>query len=104
MGKDNMTEIAVALEEQAIAHPWFVARSLLPNIDYWTAVVFHALGFPQDMFPVWSMIPRISGFIAHWLESLDDPEYKIYRPRQIFTGMLMVLNVFRYSSSSLRRR
>ena len=87
MGKDSTIEIAIALEEQAIAHPWFIERNLFSNIDYWTASLFYTLGFPEDMFPVWSMVPRISGFIAHWLESLDDPEYKIYRPRQIFTGM-----------------
>ena len=87
MGKDTTIDIAISLEEQAINHPWFQERNLYSNIDYWTAIVLHAFGFPQDMFPVWTMIPRISGFIAHWLESLDDPEYKIYRPRQIFTGI-----------------
>ena len=87
MGKDDMSDIALALEEQAKQDDWFVSRSLHPNIDYWTAIVFYTLGFPQDMFPVWMMIPRVSGFIAHWQESLDDPEYKIYRPRQIYTGV-----------------
>lgn len=87
MGKDSVGTIAVALEEEALKDPWFTERNLYPNIDFWTAIVFHTLGFPQDMFPVWMVLPRVSGFIAHWQESLDDPEYKIYRPRQIYTGL-----------------
>jgi citrate synthase len=89
MGQDTMSTIAIALEERALNDQWFSERSLYPNIDYWAAIVFHTLGFPQDMFPVWMMIPRVAGFIAHWQESLDDPEYKIYRPRQIYTGITL---------------
>ncbi|KAI8849551.1 citrate synthase-like protein [Chytridium lagenaria] len=73
-------------EEAVLADEWFVKRGLFPNIDYWSAMVFHTLGFPPDMFPVLVCIPRVAGFIAHWQESLDDPEYKIYRPRQVYIG------------------
>ena len=86
MGSDSVGETALALEEAAQNDEWFSSRNIYPNIDYWTAIVFHTLGFPQDMFPVWMMLPRIAGFIAHWQECLDDPEYKIFRPRQIYTG------------------
>ncbi|KAJ3133938.1 hypothetical protein HK100_004008 [Physocladia obscura] len=82
-------ELAIALETAALSDPWFRARSLYPNIDFWCAVVFDTLGFPPDMFPVLTAIPRSAGFIAHWMESLDDPEYKIYRPRQIFNGVFV---------------
>ncbi|KAJ3102649.1 hypothetical protein HDU96_009557 [Phlyctochytrium bullatum] len=86
MGKGDLGELALALEEAALNDEWFTKRGLYPNIDYWTAIVFHTLGFPPDMFPVLICVPRVAGFIAHWQESLDDPEYKIYRPRQIYVG------------------
>jgi citrate synthase len=55
-------------------------------VDFWLALIFDTLGFPPDMFPVWCFIPRVSGLIAHLVESLDDPEYKIFRPRQVYIG------------------
>ncbi|KAJ3416981.1 hypothetical protein HDV05_007463 [Chytridiales sp. JEL 0842] len=86
MGKGDLGELALALEEAALSDDWFTQRRLYPNIDYWCAIVFHTLGFPADMFPVLMCVPRTAGFCAHWIESLDDPEYKIYRPRQIYMG------------------
>ncbi|KAJ3105456.1 hypothetical protein HDU97_008072 [Phlyctochytrium planicorne] len=86
MGKGELGELALALEEAALSDEWFVKRGLFPNIDFWSAVVFHTLGFPPDMFPVLMCIPRVAGLISHWQESLDDPEYKIYRPRQVYIG------------------
>ncbi|KAI9333844.1 citrate synthase-like protein [Obelidium mucronatum] len=86
IGKGEMGDLALALEEAALADSWFQSRHLFTNIDFWTAIVFHTLGFPADMFPVLTAIPRTAGLVAHWQESLDDPEYKIYRPRQIFNG------------------
>ncbi|ORY39029.1 citrate synthase [Rhizoclosmatium globosum] len=87
LGQTNeMATLALELESQVLADKWFQDRHLFPNIDFWTAVVFHTLGFPPDMFPVLTAVPRAAGLIAHWAESLDDPEYKIYRPRQIFWG------------------
>ncbi|KAJ3027722.1 UNVERIFIED_CONTAM: hypothetical protein HDU68_003254 [Siphonaria sp. JEL0065] len=89
IGQGEMGTLALALEQAALADPWFQSRHLFTNIDFWTAIVFHTLGFPADMFPVLTAIPRTAGLVAHWQESLDDPEYKIYRPRQIFNGVFV---------------
>ncbi|KAJ3019903.1 hypothetical protein HKX48_001627 [Thoreauomyces humboldtii] len=86
MGRDNIAELAIALEEAAIADEWFTKRGLYANVDFWTAIVFHTLRFPTDMHPVLLTVPRVAGLMAHCWESLDDPEYKIFRPRQIYTG------------------
>ncbi|KAI8928587.1 citrate synthase-like protein [Entophlyctis helioformis] len=86
MGKGELGEIALQLEARALSDPYFINRKLYPNIDYWTGVFFHTLQFPSDMFPVWMLLPRVAGMIAHLVESIDDPEYKIYRPRQIYIG------------------
>ncbi|KAJ3368556.1 hypothetical protein HDU91_000468 [Kappamyces sp. JEL0680] len=86
LGCNKVAQIGLKLEEKALADPWFTSRNLYPNIDFWTALCFDTLDFPSDMFPVWMFIPRVSGFIAHFVESLDDPEYKIFRPRQIYVG------------------
>ncbi|KAJ3225541.1 hypothetical protein HDU81_007795 [Chytriomyces hyalinus] len=86
IGKGSLGSLALHLEETALSDSYFTSRNLYPNIDFWTAVVFHVLGFPSDMFPVLTAIPRTAGLIAHCQESLDDPEYKIYRPRQVYTG------------------
>ncbi|KAI8893375.1 citrate synthase-like protein [Globomyces pollinis-pini] len=86
LGCNDVAKVALALEEKALQDQWFTSRNLYPNIDFWTAILFDTLDFPTDMFPVWMFIPRVSGFIAHLIESMDDPEYKIFRPRQIYTG------------------
>ncbi|KAH6561406.1 hypothetical protein BASA50_009503 [Batrachochytrium salamandrivorans] len=86
MGKNSVGELAIALEAKALADPYFTDRKLYPNIDYWMGVLFHTLQFPSDMFPVWMFIPRVAGMLAHLIENIDDPEYKIYRPRQIYIG------------------
>ncbi|KAJ3077087.1 hypothetical protein HDU98_008519 [Podochytrium sp. JEL0797] len=86
IGRDEIGTLAVLLEEAAKEDPWFDNRHLFPNIDFWTAIVFHTLGFPADMFPVLTAVPRTAGFLAHWVESLEDDELKIYRPRQIYCG------------------
>ncbi|KAI9146404.1 citrate synthase-like protein [Paraphysoderma sedebokerense] len=82
----HLIHLALKLEEAALSDPYFANRSLYPNIDYWSAIVFHTLGFPPDMFPVLTCIPRAAGYLAHWIESIDDKEYKIYRPRQLYQG------------------
>lgn len=86
LGCTKNAKIALALEECVSRDEWFVNRNLYPNIDFWTGIIFDTLDFPSDMFPVWCFIPRVSGFIAHCIESLDDPEFKIFRPRQIYIG------------------
>ncbi|KAJ3389535.1 hypothetical protein HDU84_008646 [Entophlyctis sp. JEL0112] len=82
-------KLAVALENATRLDPWFADRRLFANVEFWVAVVFDTLGFPADMFPVLTAIPRAAGLVAHWEESLDDPEYKIYRPRQVFNGVFV---------------
>ncbi|KAJ3323605.1 hypothetical protein HDV06_001629 [Boothiomyces sp. JEL0866] len=86
LGCSQIARVGIALEEKVLADEWFVSRKLFPNIDFWTALAFYTLDFPSDMFPVWMFIPRVTGFIAHLVESLDDPEYKIFRPRQVYIG------------------
>jgi citrate synthase len=83
LGVDSIAKVALELEKQVAEDEWFTSRKLYPNVDYWTALLFHCLGFPTDMFPVWMYIPRVAGYLAHLVESLDDPEYKIFRPRQV---------------------
>ncbi|KAJ3312213.1 hypothetical protein HDU76_002945 [Blyttiomyces sp. JEL0837] len=89
IGKGDLGDLALALEEAALSDPWFREKGLFPNIDYWSPIAFHTMGFPPDMFPVLNCVPRTAGYIAHWQESLDDPEYKIYRPRQIYIGEVL---------------
>ncbi|KAL7746539.1 hypothetical protein RI367_008066 [Sorochytrium milnesiophthora] len=82
----HLIHLAFKLEEAVLADGYFTSRGLYPNIDYWTAIVFHVMGFPDDMFPVLLSIPRTAGYIAHAFESLSDKEYKIFRPRQLYLG------------------
>ena len=93
MGKNKRGHIALELEKQVLGDEYFVSRKLFPNIDFWLALAFDTLGFPSDMFAIWMFIPRVSGFLAHWVETLDDPEYKIFRPRQIYVGQDLRLYV-----------
>ncbi|KAJ3217545.1 hypothetical protein HK099_005435 [Clydaea vesicula] len=98
-GKDDICELAIELEEAALNDEYVTSRKLYPNVDYWTAVILHCCKFPKDMFPVWLAVPRVAGFLAHWIESIDDPEYKIFRPRQIYVG-----NEIMHVTSKLRRK
>lgn len=86
LGKEPLIEIAVELEKQALSDNYFKERHLYPNVDFYTGIVYRALGFPTDMFPVLFAIPRTSGWLAHWLEQLTDPDSKIYRPKQVYLG------------------
>ncbi|CAD8103823.1 unnamed protein product [Paramecium primaurelia] len=86
VGKDPLIEIALELENIALNDKYFKDRSLYPNVDFYTGIIYKALGFPTDMFPLLFAIPRISGWLAHWCEFLDDPENKIVRPRQNYQG------------------
>src|ERR687892_543416 len=85
-GDNPLLEIAVELEKQALADDFFTERKLYPNVDFYSGLIYEALGIPTDMFTVIFAIPRTSGWIAQWLELKDDPEQKIARPRQIYTG------------------
>src|SRR4051794_36055451 len=85
-GVNPLLEIALELEKIALEDEYFVKRKLYPNVDFYSGLIYEALGMPVGMFPVLFAIPRTSGWIAQWLEMIDDKEQKIARPRQIYTG------------------
>ena len=85
-GTNPLLYIALELEKQALADEYFVSRRLYPNVDFYSGLIYQALGLPSEMFPVLFAIPRTSGWVAQWLEMLDDPEQKIARPLQVYTG------------------
>jgi citrate synthase len=85
-GKNPLLQIATELEKIALDDDYFVSRKLYPNVDFYSGLIYEALGMPVEMFPVLFAIGRTSGWIAQWLEMIDDPEQKIARPRQIYTG------------------
>ncbi|HEY7135911.1 MAG TPA: citrate/2-methylcitrate synthase, partial [Acidimicrobiia bacterium] len=87
LGKsDPLLEIAKRLEEAALQDSYFVERKLYPNVDFYSGLIYRAMGFPTQMFPVLFAIGRLPGWIAHWKEMMEDPRTKIGRPRQIYTG------------------
>ncbi len=85
-GTNPLLDIAIELEKIALEDPYFIDRKLYPNVDFYSGIIYEALGMPVEMFPVLFAIGRTSGWIAQWLEMIDDPEQKIARPRQIYTG------------------
>jgi len=85
-GTNPLLDIAMKLEEVALSDSYFVDRNLYPNVDFYSGLIYEAMGFPMDMFTVLFAIGRTPGWLAHWQEMLDDPEQKIYRPRQKYTG------------------
>jgi citrate synthase len=85
-GKNPLLEIATELERIALEDDYFVDRKLYPNVDFYSGLIYEALGLPVAMFPVLFAIPRTSGWIAQWLEMIQDKEQKIARPRQVYTG------------------
>jgi citrate synthase len=85
-GKDPLLDIALELERIALEDEYFVKRKLYPNVDFYSGIIYRAMGFPVDMFPVLFAIPRTSGWIAQWVEMLQDSDQKIARPRQIYLG------------------
>jgi citrate synthase len=85
-GKDPMLDIALELERIALEDEYFVKRRLYPNVDFYSGIIYQAMRFPVDMFPVMFAIPRTSGWLAQWVELLEDADQKIARPRQIYLG------------------
>jgi citrate synthase len=83
---DPLLDLAMQLEEVALADEYFVERKLYPNVDFYTGVIYKALGFPTEMFTVLFAMGRLPGWIAQWREMINDPQTKIGRPRQIYTG------------------
>jgi citrate synthase len=85
-GKDPMLDIALELERIALEDEYFVKRKLYPNVDFYSGIIYKAMNFPVEMFPVLFAIPRTSGWLAQWQEMLLDPDQKIARPRQVYLG------------------
>jgi citrate synthase len=85
-GKDPLLDIALELERIALEDEYFVKRKLYPNVDFYSGIIYQAMRFPIDMFPVLFAIARTSGWLAQWAEMLDDKDQKIARPRQIYLG------------------
>lgn len=86
VGHDPLLDLAVALEEAALSDPYFQERKLYPNVDFYTGLIYQAMGFPQNMFTALFALGRLPGWIAHFLEQTTDPAMKINRPRQIYVG------------------
>jgi citrate synthase len=83
---DHLLDLAMQLEEVALSDDYFISRKLYPNVDFYTGLIYRAMGFPTDMFTVLFAIGRLPGWLAHYKEMLHDPATKIARPRQIYTG------------------
>jgi citrate synthase len=79
-------DVALELEERALNDDYFQSRNLYPNVDFYTGLIYRALGFPKEMFTVLFALGRLPGWIAHWQEMRQDPAQKLMRPRQIYTG------------------
>ena len=87
MGKrDDLLDIAMELEGVALEDDYFVSRKLYPNVDFYTGLIYRAMGFPTRMFTVLFAIGRLPGWIAQWHEMINDPQTKIGRPRQLYVG------------------
>jgi citrate synthase len=84
-GKNPLLDIALKLEEIALSDEYFISRRLYPNVDFYSGLIYQAMGFPLEMFPVLFAIPRTAGWLAHWQEMLDQ-DSKIARPRQLYIG------------------
>jgi citrate synthase len=84
--EDELFDIARRLEEVALSDEFFIERQLYPNVDFYSGIIYRAMGIPTEMFTVMFAIGRIPGWIAHWKEMMEDPELRIGRPRQIYMG------------------
>jgi citrate synthase len=85
-GVDPKLEIALELERIALEDDYFVSRKLYPNVDFYSGIIYRAMGYPTDYFTVLFALGRLPGWLAQWEEMLSDPEQKIARPRQVYTG------------------
>jgi citrate synthase len=85
-GTNPLLDVAREVERIALEDDYFVKRKLYPNVDFYSGLIYEAMGFSTAFFPVLFAIPRTAGWLAQWQESLHDPELKIARPRQIYTG------------------
>ncbi|HVA69301.1 MAG TPA: citrate synthase [Candidatus Binataceae bacterium] len=88
-GRNPLIDVALELEKIALADDYFVSHKLYPNVDFYTGIIYQAMGFPMTMFPVLFAIARTSGWMAQWAEMVRDPEAKIARPRQVYLGEVL---------------
>lgn len=86
VGREPLVDIAMELEKTALTDEYFIKRKLYPNVDFYSGVIYKALGIPTEMFTILFALPRLAGWLAHWYEFVDDPYNKIVRPRQIYKG------------------
>ena len=84
--RDELLDIAFKLEQVALSDPYFIERKLYPNVDFYTGLIYRAMGFPPKMFTVLFAMGRLPGWIAQWREMIADPDLKIARPRQLYVG------------------
>ena len=84
--QDELLEIALELAETAMADEYFTSRKLYPNVDFYSGIILRAMGIPLNMFTVIFALARTVGWISHWNEMMEDPESRIGRPRQLYTG------------------
>ncbi|KAK9473732.1 citrate synthase-like protein [Dipodascopsis tothii] len=85
-GREQLIEVAIALKDAALRDEYFTSRKLYPNVDYWSGLIYKAMGFPLDFYPVLFVVPRVAGYLAHWKQQLDSGKNKISRPRQVYVG------------------
>ncbi|HEX9898733.1 MAG TPA: citrate/2-methylcitrate synthase, partial [Candidatus Methylomirabilis sp.] len=86
-GRNPLLDMAMELERIALEDEFFVKRKLYPNVDFYSGIIYEAMGFPTDYFTVLFAIPRMSGWLAQWQELITDQEQKIARPRQLYSGV-----------------
>jgi citrate synthase len=86
-GDDQMLKVALELEKIALSDPYFIDRKLYPNVDFYSGITLKAMGFPTSMFTVLFAVARTVGWISQWSEMIEDPQQKIGRPRQLYTGV-----------------
>ena len=86
VGREPLIDIAMELERIALSDEYFIKRKLYPNVDFYSGVIYKALGIPTEMFTIFFTLPRLAGWLAHWDEFIEDPDNKIVRPRQIYKG------------------
>jgi citrate synthase len=83
---DPLLDLAMKMEDLALKDPYFIEKKLYPNVDFYSGIIYRAMGFPTNMFTVLFALARLPGWIAHWKELIEDPAQKIGRPRQVYTG------------------
>lgn len=85
-GRDPLLDTALALRDAALADDYFISRRLAPNVDFFSGLIYRAIGFPLDYFPVLFAVPRVVGWLAHWRQMMLSGSVKIWRPRQVYIG------------------